>query len=103
MEGRLPGSFDVTVWRWRGGRRGPPEKLRRKEEEARRSAVKGPTGPSCGVRDARDRMAVIDNEGFEGEKSLGRRGLSGAGDMVGSADDRLCKSRECRTGWIHKS
>ena len=58
--------------------------------------MKGPTGPSCGVRGARDRMALIDNdEGFEragGEKSLGARGLEGAGDMVGSADDRLCKS-----------
>lgn len=93
----LLGSFNVTVCRWNGAGRGPPEKLRRKEEEALRSAVNGPAGPSGGVRGARDKMVLIDSEDEFGreeeeddddgeDKPLGRRWVrSGAGDMPEAA------------------
>jgi hypothetical protein len=99
----LPGSFNVTVCRWKGAGLGPPEKFRR-YEEARRSAVNGVSRPSGGEgRGTLLRIVEMDNEGecereegWEDKKSPGRRVLSGAGDIaycaVVQAVQDLCRT-----------
>jgi hypothetical protein len=83
-----PGSFNVTVCRWKGAGLGPPEKFRR-YEEARRSAVNGVSRPSGESRGTLLRIVEMDNEGdcereegWDDRKSPGRREVSGAGDMT---------------------
>jgi hypothetical protein len=95
--GEVPGSFNVTVCRWKGAGLGPPEKFRR-YEEARRSAVNGVSRPSGEGRGTLLKIVEMDNEGEcereegrEDKKSPGRRVLSGAGDMSAALPYRRFK------------